>query len=78
MQQLDRVRHSKVKMRTALKNQIIGHLDRIFPGLVIIGDAAKERYQPMFATNFWSCQTMQHLIRVCPDPRQLAAMPPKT
>lgn len=74
LQQLDRVRQGKVKMRTMLKNQIIGHLDRIFPGLVIIGEAAKERYTPMFATDFWECQTMQHLIRVCPDPRQLAAM----
>ncbi len=74
LQQLDRVRQGKVKMRTMLKNQIIGHLDRIFPGLVIIGDGARERYTPMFATDFWECQTMQHLIRVCPDPRQLVAM----
>ena len=36
LQHLDRVRLSKVKMRTMLKNQIIGHLDRIFPGLVPI------------------------------------------
>jgi transposase len=74
LQQLDRVRQGKVKMRTMLKNQIIGHLDRIFPGLVIIGTAAKERYTPMFATDFWECKTMQHLIRVCPDPRQVVAM----
>ena len=74
MQHLDRVRLSKVKIRTMLKNQVIGHLDRIFPGLVIIGDAAKARYEPLFATDFWSCQTMQHLIRVCPDPHKLAAM----
>jgi len=75
MQQLDRVRISKIKIRTMLKNQIIGHLDRIFPGLVIVADTGKERYTPMFASDFWSCQTIQHLIRVCPDPRQLAAMP---
>ncbi len=74
LQHLDRVRLSKVKMCTMLKNQIIGHLDRIFPGLVIIGNEAKKRYTPLFATDFWECQTMQHLIRVCPDPRQLAAM----
>jgi transposase len=74
LQHLDRVRLGKVKMRTMLKNQILGHLDRIFPGLVLIGDAAKKRYSPMFATDFWECQTMQHLIRVCPDPRQLVAM----
>jgi hypothetical protein len=74
MQHLDRVRLSKVKIRSMLKNQVIGHLDRVFPGLVIIGDAAKARYEPLFATEFWSCQTMQHLIRVSPDPRKLVAM----
>jgi transposase len=76
MQHLARVRLSKVKIRTALKNQIVGHLDRIFPGLVIQGKAARERYEPLFVADFWSCQTLQHLIRVCPDPRRLAAMAP--
>ena len=74
MQHLDRVRLSKVKIRSMLKNQVIGHLDRVFPGLVLIGETAKERYKPLFATDFWSCQTMQHLIRVCPDPRKLVSM----
>jgi transposase len=77
MQHLSRVRFSKVKMRTALKNQIIGHLDRIFPGLVIKGKGARERYELLFVTDFWSCQTLQHLIRVCPDPGQLATMAPQ-
>jgi len=74
LQHLARVRTSKVKMRTMLQNQVIGHLDRIFPGLVIIGKEAKDRYRPLFATKFWHCKTLQRLIRVCPDPRQLAAM----
>lgn len=74
MQQLDRVRIGKIKIRTMLKNQIIAHLDRIFPGLVIVADAGKARYTPMFATDFWLCRTLQRLVRVCPDPRQLAAM----
>jgi transposase len=77
LQQLDRVRLGKVKIRTMLQNQILGHLDRIFPGLVIIGDEAKERYTPLFNANFWKCKTLQHLIRVCPDPRQLVAMSPQ-
>ena len=77
LQHLDRVRFSKVKIRTTLQNQVIGHLDRIFPGLVIIADEAKERYKPLFATDFWLCKTMQHLIRVCPDPRELLAMSPQ-
>jgi transposase len=36
LQHLDRVRLSKIKIRTMLQNQVLGHLDRIFPGLVII------------------------------------------
>jgi len=74
LQQLDRVRLGKVKIQAMLKNQILGHLDRIFPGLVILGDEAKERYTPLFEVDFWTCQTLQHLIRVCPNPHQLARM----
>ncbi|MBL6982478.1 MAG: IS110 family transposase [Anaerolineales bacterium] len=77
LQQLDRVRLSKVKIEGMLKNQIIAHLDRIFPGLVILGKAARERYTPLFQVNFWQCKTLQHLIRVCPDPHQLVRMTPE-
>lgn len=77
LQHLDRVRLSKVKMRTMLQNQIIGHMDRIFPGLVVVGKEAKKRCPPVFSTGFWECKTLQHLIRVCPDPRALAAMSPQ-
>jgi len=77
LQHLDRVRLSKIKIRTMLQNQVLGHLDRIFPGLVIIAEEAKTRHMPLFATDFWKCQAMQHLIRVCPDPRKLAAMSPQ-
>lgn len=76
LQQLDRVRLGKVKVETMLKNQIIAHLDRIFPGLVILGKPAQERYTPLFAVDFWQCQTLQHLMRVCPDPHQLVQMTP--
>ena len=76
LQQLDRVRLGKVKIQTMLKNQILGHLDRIFPGLVILDEGAKARYTPLFEVDFWHCQTLQHLIRVCPDPHQLANLLP--
>jgi transposase len=59
------------------KNQIIAHLDRIFPGLLILGKPAKERYTPLFQVPFWQCQTLQHLIRVCPNPHQLVQMTPE-
>jgi transposase len=78
LQQLDRVRLSKVKIAGMLKNQIIGHLDRIFPGLVVFGEQAQKRYPPLFKTNFWTCGTLQHLIRVCPNPHRLSQMNPQT
>ncbi len=76
LQQLGRVRLGKIKIEGMLKNQIIGHLDRIFPGLVLLGEPAKERYTPLFDVNFWQCQTLQALIRICPNPHQLVAMAP--
>jgi len=72
-----RFRVAKLKMRSALKNQIIGHLDRIFPGMIISDKAAQQRYSPLFTTSFWSCQMAQHLVRVCPDPRRLSQMTPQ-
>ncbi len=78
LQQLDRVRLSKVKIAGMLKNQIIGHLDRIFPGLVVFGEQAQKRYPPLFKTNFWTCGTLQHLIRVCPNPHRLSQINPQT
>jgi len=76
LQQVDRVRLGKVKLQAMLKNQIVGHLDRLFPGLVILGDEATQRYTPLFTRDFWACQTLQHLIRVCPDPHRLAHLAP--
>jgi hypothetical protein len=77
LQQLDRVRLSKVKIEGMLKYQIIAHLDRIFPGLLILGKGAREHYTPLFQVNFWQCQTLQHLIRVCPNLHQLVQMTPE-
>jgi transposase len=77
LQQLDRVRLGKAKIAAMLKNQIIGHLDRIFPGLVLLDEAAKQRYTPLFDTDFWLCQTLQDLIRICPNPHQLVALSPQ-
>jgi len=77
LQQIDRVRMGKIKIAGILKNQIIGHLDRIFPGLVILDETAKQRYTPLFNTDFWQCQTLQDLIRVCPNPHELVALSPE-
>jgi transposase len=77
MQHIDRVRIAKLKMRSALKNQIIGHLDRIFPGMIISHKEAQQRHPPLFTTSFWACQMAQDLVRVCPDPRRLSLMTPQ-
>jgi len=77
MQHLDRVRIAKLKMRSALKNQSIGHLDRIFPSMIISDREARQRHPPLFTTSFWSCQMARHLVRVCPDPRRLSQMTPQ-
>lgn len=78
MEHLSQVQLNKVKMRTGLKNQIIGHMGRIFQGVVIKGRVARECYEPLFVTDFWSCRTLQqYLILICLDPRQLATLAPK-
>jgi transposase len=76
LQQLDRLRMREVKIQTIYKNRIIGRLDIIFPGLVLTRAAEERGYEPLFKVPFWECMTMQQLIRVCPDPRRLAAITP--
>lgn len=68
-----RFRKAKIKSRTALRNQVIGHLDRIFPGLVHPQKEAHGDHPPLF-TSFWGVAMAQRLIRLCPDPRALAQM----
>ncbi len=77
LQQLDRYRFSQGKTQSRLKNQVIGHLDRIFPGLILSDKEARERYAPLFKTDFWQCQTLQNLIRICPNPHRLIPMTPE-
>lgn len=69
-----RFREAKIKMRTALRNQITGHLDRIFPGLARPNHRPEWGGPEMLFGNIWTCETAQHLIQLCPDPRRLAAM----
>ena len=71
-----RYRRAKIKARTALRNQVIGHLDRIFPGLVRPNREAQGDYPQLFA-DFWTCETAQHLIQLCPNPRDLVGMQPQ-
>jgi transposase len=77
LQQLDRARLGKAKIAGILKNQIIGHLDRIFPGLVLLDPVAQERYTPLFRADIWHCRTLQDLIRACPNPHDLVTLSPQ-
>ncbi|MGH2591971.1 MAG: transposase [Anaerolineae bacterium] len=44
---------------------------------MILGQEAQQLDPTLFATDFWACKTLQHLIRVCPNPHQLVAMSPR-
>ena len=72
-----RYREAKVKNRTALRNQIIGHLDRICPGLVRPNRRPEFGGPPKLFARFWECQTAQRLIQICPDPHRLVEMTPE-
>jgi transposase len=72
-----RFREAKVKTRTVLRNQITAHLDRIFPGLVRPNHQKELGGPPKLFADSWECETAQHLIRLCPNPRRLAAMKPQ-
>jgi len=67
---LERYRWAREQAATRLKNQIIGHVDRLYPGLVIRDRELAKRYQSMFR-NMWKMKTPPCLIELFPDPYQL-------
>lgn len=68
--QLERYRWAREQASTRLKNQIVGHVDRLYPGLVISDQASAERYQPLFR-NLWVHDTPRRLLTLYPEPREL-------
>jgi hypothetical protein len=68
--QLERYRWAREQASTRLKNQIVGHVDRLYPGLVISDKASAERYQPLFR-NLWTNDTPRRLLLLYPEPRDL-------
>lgn len=75
LRQLSRGYWTQEKMISMAKNRIICTLDRLFPGLVLTEQSKKhQRYEPLFQSSLWECETMQALIRICPNPNRLAAM----
>lgn len=67
---LERYRSAREQAATRLKNQIIGHVDRLYPGLVINDWELAKRYRPMFR-NMWKQKTPPRLVELFPDPYEL-------
>lgn len=67
---LERYRWAREQAATRLKNQIIGHVDRLYPGLVIRNRELARQYKPMFH-DLWSQKTPRRLMELFPDPYQL-------
>jgi len=68
--QLERYRWAREQASTRLKNQIIGHVDRLYPGLVISDKPLAERYQPLWRS-LWADETPRRLLTLYADPRDL-------
>lgn len=67
---LERYRLALEQASTRLKNQIIGHVDRLYPGLLIQHDELAKRYQALFR-DLWEDKTPRRLLELCPEPAQL-------
>jgi len=70
LEQLERYRWAREQASTRLKNQIVGHVDRLYPGLVISDKTAAERYLPLFR-NLWANDTPRRLLLLYPAPAEL-------
>ncbi len=67
---LERYRLAQEKACTRLKNQIIGHVDRLYPGLVIQHRELAERYKPLFR-GLWTQETPRRLLELYANPYSL-------
>ena len=74
---LERYRWAGEQASTRLKNQIIGHVDRLYPGLVISDQALAQRYQPL-CRSLWDSISARRLLTLYPDPQLLRAETAKT
>lgn len=67
---LERYRLAREQASTRLKNQILGHVDRLYPGLVISDDELAKRYPPLFR-DLWTQETPLRLLELYPNPYSL-------
>lgn len=64
---LERYRWALEQASTRLKNQIIGHVDRLYPGLVIQHKEMAQRYPTLF-DSLWQAETPRRLMMLFPNP----------
>ncbi len=67
---LERYRLAREQASTRLKNQILGHVDRLYPGLVIGDEELAKRYRPLFR-DLWTQETPERLLALYPNPHSL-------
>ena len=67
---LERYRWAQEQANTRLKNQIIGHVDRLYPGLVVQDKVMAQRYPALFRS-LWQAETPCRLLTLFPNPYQL-------
>lgn len=67
---LQRYRVARERLSTRLKNQIVRHVDYLYPGLVIPQRELATQYQALFQ-DLWASPTGPAFLALCPDPRQL-------
>ena len=74
---LERYRFAREQAATRLKNQIIGHVYRLYPGMVIRNKTLRKQYQAMFYS-MWNLETPRRLVELFPDPYQLREQTPES
>jgi hypothetical protein len=71
---LERYRWALEQACTRLKNQIIGHVDRLYPGLVIQDRELADQYKPLFRS-LWVQETPRRLLELFSNPYHLRSQP---
>lgn len=74
---LERYRLAREQAATRLKNQIIGHVDRLYPGVLVRDWRLARRYRPLFR-DLWQAKTPRRLFTLFPDPHRLRQHTPKS
>jgi hypothetical protein len=68
---LERYRFAREQAATRLKNQIIGHVYRLYPGMVVRHNELAKRYKALFRS-LWNRETPRRLLELFPDPSPTA------